>query len=93
MEIPETAHALRPVRIKGGVAIHYTGTTFPGGPREGCELTIRRIEAFGYLQSPNPDLWVDVLDEIGDILKEIPITKRGFEYLRRTLKFVKEPSP
>ena len=34
--------------------------------------------------------WVDVLAENGDILHEVRLTIKGFEYLRRTLKFVSE---
>ncbi|MFV5212726.1 hypothetical protein ACLIIZ_03225 [Azonexus caeni] len=88
------AHALRPVRVVNNVAIHYTATTFPNGPRAGCELYLRRMECFGYLVGvPGDkleDLWVDVLDVNGDILQEWPINRNGMEYLRRTFRFVRE---
>jgi len=92
--LPPEAHALRPVRIVRDVAVHYSATTFPQNPRGGCELTLRRLGGFGHLTGvPGDkleDLWVDVLDAQGDILQEWPITRKGMEYLRRTLRFVRE---
>lgn len=92
--LPPEAHALRPVRIVKDVAVHYSATTFPENPRAGCELTLRRLGGFGYLTGVPGDnlegLWVDVLDVQGDILQEWPITRKGMEYLRRTLRFVRE---
>ena len=84
------AHALRPVRFKGNVAIHYTGTTFPQGAYKGCELFIRRMECFGHIAPERGDLQVDVLDKIGVIIQEFPVTRRGFEYMRQKLRFVLE---
>jgi hypothetical protein len=84
------AHALRPVRMMGGELRHFTAASFPGGERAGCGLALRRCEAFGYLAAQSQDCWVDVLDSNGDILQEVLVTRRGFEYLRRTLKFVRE---
>jgi hypothetical protein len=86
----ETAHALRPARIIREELHHFTGTTFPDGPYSGCSLILRRLEAFGMIPSQDVDQWVDVLDENGDILHEVPVTTKGFEYLRRKLKFVRE---
>lgn len=88
------AHALRPVRIVKGEPVHYTATTFPNDPRAGCERMLRILDATGHLSGYPGDqidtLWVDVLDEGGDILQEWPIDRRGFEYLRRKLRFVRE---
>ncbi len=94
--LPATAHALRPMRIdRSENAIHYEATTFPNGPYKGCELTIRRMECFGYVLPSNPDglegsRFVDVLDANGDILDTLPVTQTGFEYMRRFLKFRRE---
>lgn len=92
--LPPAAHALRPVRVVKDVAVHYSATTFPQGPRAGCELTLRRLGGFGYLAgipgNKLEDLWVDVLNASGDIIQEWPITRKGMEYLRRTLRFVRE---
>jgi hypothetical protein len=90
-----TAHALRPVRaLKNNDCVHYTATTFPNGPRAGCERMLRILDATGHLKGvPGDkleDLWLDVLDDAGDILQEWPIDRRGFEYLRSKLRFVRE---
>lgn len=94
--VPKTAHALRPMRIdRNENPIHYTGTTFPQNPHAGCELTIRRMECFGYVLPPEPGnlkghLFVDILNSDGDILDTLAVTRDGFEYMRRTLRFVRE---
>ena len=81
-----TAHALRPVRIVREELRNFTGTTFPRNPYEGCELIFRRMEVFGMIEvNRNADQWVDVLDVNGDIIREVPVTPRGFKYLRRVL--------
>ena len=84
------SHALRPARIVNEDLRHFTGTTFPGNPLQGCALVLRRLEAFGMIAHKDVDQWVDVLADNGDILHEVPVTIKGFEYLRRTLKFVRE---
>lgn len=93
--LPKTSHALRPMRIgRDEVAVHYTATSFME-PYKGCELTLRRMEAFGMLaeRTSGPlqgTRFVDVLDEIGDILDTIGVTQKGFEYMRTKLKFRRE---
>jgi hypothetical protein len=84
------SHALRPARIVNDDLRHFTGTTFPEDPLQGCSLMLRRLEAFGMIADADADQWVDVLADNGDILHEVPVTIKGFEYLRRTLKFVRE---
>lgn len=94
--VPKTAHALRPMRIdRDENPIHYTGTTFPKNPYAGCEITIRRMECFGHLmpREPGPlkgNLFVDILDADGDILDTLAVTREGFEYMRRVLRFRRE---
>lgn len=93
--IPKSAHALRPVRIVKEELVNYSGTTFPNNPYAGCEMMLRRCEAFGHVwplpeDQSLPDLFIDVLDAQGDILLEVPISKKGFEYLRSKLRFVRE---
>jgi len=96
--VPLHAHALRPMLIDGHERpLHYTGTTFPANPYAGCELTIRRMECFGYLLPTAPgslegSYFVDVLDSQGDILETLAVTRQGFEYLRRVLRFRRETS-
>lgn len=92
-QLAKTAHALRPVRIVNGEAIHYTATAFPKDPWAGCERTLRVAQVTGELGragGPLGDLWLDVLDENGDILQEWPVGPKCFEHLRRKLRFVRE---
>lgn len=84
------AHALRPARIVRDELRHFTGTTFPGDPYEGCARTLRLLQLVDGIADGDASQWVDVLAENGDILHEVPVTIKGFEYLRRTLKFVSE---
>lgn len=93
--VPKTAHALRPMRIgRDEHPVHYTATTFPKNPYSGCEVTIRRMECFGYLKrcdGPLQGEWfLDVLDADGDILDTLEVNRRGVEYLRRVLRFRRE---
>lgn len=94
IELDKTAYAIRPVRVdrKNDTFIYYEGTTFPKGAYEGCELALRRCHSFGYLKDDGSDLIVDVLDQDGDIVQDFPITRKGFEYLRRQLKFKRAAS-
>lgn len=83
------AVALRPMRVfrtktKLKTRI-YTAVTFPDGPWIGCELTLQRCMAFGYLVEDS-DIVVDVLDENGDIIQDYSVSREGFKYLRRVLK-------
>lgn len=85
-----TAHALRPARIVRDELRHFTGTTFPSDPYEGCARTLRLLELVNGIADGTAAQWIDVLAENGDILHEVPVTTKGFDYLRRTLKFVRE---
>ena len=92
-QLARGAHALRPVRVIKGEAVNYTATSFPGAPRAGCERTLRIAKVTGELGqagAPLGDLWLDVLDENGDIIQEWPVGPKCFEHLRRKLRFVRE---
>lgn len=91
-QLAKAAHALRPVRVIKGEAVHYTATTFPENPKAGCERTLRIANVTGELGrvgEPLGDLWLDVLDENGDIIQEWPVGPKCFEHLRRKLRFVR----
>lgn len=83
------AVALRPVRVavKTNAFIYYEGTTFPKHPSDGCDMYLRRLRALGYLADSYSPVAVDILDDNGDILETVMLSKRGFEYLRRKLRF------
>lgn len=73
---------IRPARIVRDELRQCTGTTFPGRLLEGCAVVMRRLEIFGMIADADANQWVDILAENGDILHEIPLTVKGFEYLR-----------
>lgn len=94
--VPKEAAALRPWRMKNEQAVHFTAVYFEQ-PYKGCELTIRRMDAFGMVAEPHDgplsgERFVDVLDAQGDILTTFEINRKGFEYLRRTLRVTREPA-
>ena len=53
---------------------------------------IRMMYSMGWIQIADKkredNLWLDIIAANGDILHEWPITKSGFEDLRRTYKFL-----
>jgi len=81
------ARALRPVRlIRGKDELRaYSAVTFVDA-WNGCDLWIRRLSACG-MTIDESDTMIDVLDGNGDIIQEVPVTRRGFEYLRGKLRF------
>ena len=82
----EGSVALRPMRLIGDELREYTATTFPADPWAGCNMCLRHLSAFGMVQEGS-DLLIDVLDENWDIIQDVGVTREGFEYLRRKLKF------
>lgn len=55
-------------------------------------MYLRRLAAFGFIEDESASpLAIDVLSENGDILDTVTISRAGFEYLRRSLKFKREP--
>lgn len=92
-QLAKTAHALRPARLENGKIVHYSAVTFPADPRAGCERILRITQVRGDLGQADGnigDLWIDVLDQNGDILQEWPVGPKGFELLRRKVRFVRE---
>lgn len=85
--LDKEAVALRPVRFlpEKNQIRYYEAITFPRDPFGGCSMYLRRC--LGNLIEDGSNLTIDVLDAAGDIIQEYPITREGFEYLRRTLKF------
>ena len=85
--LDKKAFALRPVRVlvAKNEFRNYQSITFPGNTFQGCELYLRRC--FDELKDDGSHLMIDILDINGDIIQEYSITKKGFNYLRRVLKF------
>ncbi len=83
----EGASALRPVRLfrKRDELREYSTITFDH-PWRGCNFWLRRLSAVGMVTKKS-DMMIEILDDNDDIIQEVPITKKGFEYLRRKLRF------
>ena len=94
--LPEPVHpqacALQAVRadVRNDRFIYYTPVTFPDDPFQGCELTLRQAAAVGYIKEGG-SLELLVLDAEGTPVQEYPLTQAGFAFLRRRLRFVREP--
>ncbi len=89
--LAQDAAFLRPARIINDDLRHYTPTAFENG-RSGIERMLRILNATGHLmgypeEGGRGDIWVDVLDDKGDILQEWPIDRRGFNFMRSRLGF------
>lgn len=89
IDIPN-AHAIRLTRLAGNTIVEYEAVTFPRNPRAGCLMWLRRCEACGYIVNRLTGWVIDILDTNGDIIQEFNVTRRGFGYLRRSLKFRRE---
>lgn len=89
VDLDKRAVALRPVRVmvKQDTFRYYEATTFPKAPWSGCHRMLRKLAVIGGISSEATDLVLDILDEEGDVIQDFNLTKKGFEYLRRTLKF------
>ena len=81
------AYAIRPVRVIADRFRYYEAVTFPGKAWAGCEMWLRRLQATGGLEDDGSHIVLDVLDTNDDVIQDFPITRAGFEYLRRSLKF------
>jgi hypothetical protein len=92
--LPDGAVALQPVRLTSAGDLRvYSAVTFPRDPYAGCERTVRILRGLGFLSTEDTSpLMLDVLDANGDIIADVPVTRRGFEYLRRRWRFVALPT-
>lgn len=84
-ELHQDAFALRPIRVVMDEFRYYEAVTFPENPWQGCELWLRRCEAFGFLAGEYAV--IDILDQAGDIIQDYSISREGFNYLRQKLRF------
>lgn len=89
-----SAVALTAFRIlPNGEGRQYSATTFPKGPWQGCERTIRTANTFGYLADDGSEGYavLDVLDENGDIVQDFTIIHaRAFKWFKRKLNWCVE---
>lgn len=96
MDVPTGAFALRLFRVdlNKNRFLNYEAITFPNNPRSGCDMMLRRAAVSGEIKEieHGERLGVDVLDEGGDILETLGLTRQSFQYLRRKLKTRREPT-
>lgn len=89
-DLPEETEAIRPVRPVGDHLRVYTAFTSARGPeyaRAWVRKMLLQARVVGKLETDDADIMLDVLDEEGDIIDEVPIDREAFEYLRRKLRF------
>lgn len=87
IDLDPRAYAIRPVRIIADKFRYYEAVTFPGRAWSGCEMWLRRLRATGGLADDGSHIVLDILDTNDDVIQDFPITRKGFEYLRHSLKF------
>jgi hypothetical protein len=84
------AFALQCIRTdhKRNRFIFYDAITFPGRERDGIGTAIRRLLG-NVTATPNDATYavLSIIDQNETEVQELYLTKRGFQYLQRTLKF------
>ncbi len=87
-ELDNRAFALRLVRINESKNefVNYEPVTFPKDPYRGCWQTLRHARVCGSLEVPDSNYCVDVLDENEDIIQELQVERKAFNFLKRRLK-------
>lgn len=92
--VPAEAHALTLFRIlPNGEGRRYSATTFPNGPYQGCERTVRMARAVGWIAEDGGESYglLEVIDANGDILADFDIpTARAFAQVKKHLNIVVE---
>lgn len=87
--LPNTTHALRLVRcdVKNNGFVYYEGMTFPSGPRSAIDMYLRRASICGRIGvGVDSPYTVDILDEDGEVLTELPIERKAARYLIEKLR-------
>ncbi len=83
----ENAVGVRPTRIIHGGLRLYNGVLF-GGNAELCTF-LRRLRVAGVRDRLDGDepFCFDIIDDSGDILYDVSVGRRAFEYARQKLNF------
>lgn len=88
-DLPKTTHTLRLVRMdeRNNAFVYYQGVTFVENPRANCDMYLRRAAICGKIgEGVESAYTIDVLDEAGDILVELPAERKAARYLIEKLK-------
>lgn len=86
--LPETTHALQVVRCSPArnEFVYYEAVTFEN-PRATCDMYLRRASICGKIgDSVKSNYVIDILDENGDQIEELPAERRAARYLIEKLK-------
>ena len=59
-------------------------------PNTGCEIALRRARLKGSLSLDDSPFCIDILDINEDIVQELSVEKRVFDYLKRKYKVRRE---
>lgn len=90
IKVHDDAFALQCIRtdLKKNCFIYYDAITFPGRERDGIDTAIRRSLG-GVTANHDDDTYavMSIIDKDEGEVQELYLTKRGFKYLQRTLKF------
>lgn len=90
IHLPEEAFALQACRIISGELRTYTAICAPGGHNsfKWAKSAMNRIAICGIGDDYEKDFClIDYLDEDGDIIDSVDISKSAFDYARRQWKF------
>ena len=86
-DLPPTTHALQLVRCGKEEFVYYEAVTFPDSPRAICDMYLRRAAICGKIgDGVSSPYTVDLLNEDGDTLVELPIERKAARYLVEKLK-------
>jgi hypothetical protein len=86
-DLPQTTHALQLVRCGKEAFVYYEAVTFPNGPRAICDMYLRRASICGKIGEGVASAYtMDILDEDGDTLIELPIERKAARYLIEKLR-------
>lgn len=82
----EDAYALQFMRVIKGKdeGRYYTPLYFPESPRSRLAGFLNRLRLFN---GGEDYATLDILDEEGDIIQDFVVSRDGFKYAQRTLKF------
>ena len=84
-QLHKDAFAMRPSRIVGNELRHYQSWTWDKKPFNMIRMWLNRMRI--YHEPPRPDIMIDILNENNDIIQEVTLSKKQFEYLRGKMKF------
>ena len=65
---------------------YYEAMTFPKDPHGGVQLWVHRANCLGMVATDETQYMADLLSGLDTVVQEVPLTERGFRYLRDKLR-------